>query len=1254
MVPVAVLPAPSLPAPPLPTLPVPPKTDEERIADVATVLSKITHKYQHKALPQVPAKDVLTRRSVLAPLPAPEPLSVIAPPVVSEKLWIAQQRMPPPSSTRTALWPVAPALPSAPLACVTRSSSACRDGDLRIESVGLWKSLSNKRGLWSPPPVRERLWTARRTLPSPKATLLWPAAAALSPVPLAPAARPPRPHCEPLQISSVRLWKPATKKPELWSPPAVREELWTTRRTFPSPRKTLLWPAAVPLSYSPPPPVARPSRAQQADLCISSVELWKPSTEKRVLWTPPPVREMLWTSRRTFPNPKKTVLWPAAPALPSPPLSPVARPFRSQCGDLQISSVELWKPSAGIKQRSEPRGLWESSVSLPKVQKLWTAPRGTPPSPRTTSLWPAAASLPSTPLAPLARPSRSYDDLSISSTELWKSSARTEAHTETSGLWSPPVSPKLWAAPCPPPPPTKTLLWPAGPTLASVPQKSVAERACRSRHRAPLCISSTELWQAAAGRSEKRGLWSPWSGCSGASTTRGLWPHGALQTRAADGLWCMPLHARPTPRRNLVLTLAPSVPIRAARDPRSSSAAPPTASGALWTAALDETPQPATVALWQAPAPARVAATRRAHVARTGGGAIAPAGAGLAGARTTPAAALWTQDAPACHCQLEPAPAPPALWVRPAPAPDRLPIAVSTRPLPSRAFSLAPAPKRRHRRRRSLPPSSSASLPSSPSSSSLPLSSVPADCESSMDGCSLWRRDSPALASPLRWGRPSARVGLWAAENSPVRPLCNVLAASGAHGADAQLWGRNSAPAVFATLPLESLRSHRDTSSATLPAVSEGLWKAHILEEEVVEPQSAPLWAPSSTRRRSAVMWNKEAAAAAASTDRFAHMPNDTARSKKVPSTEALPVFSEDMWKQRVVLPPRPRLWVAATKATGMWDAEGRTLDLARIRPVKRQKALWSEKTASRTTAAEAERTRCVFRPSSEPLAVVGGSLWASPATKAQNGLWKRPAPVRPAAAATPRKAPLWSRDTAHRTTAATPERSAVKKPLPPSVHLKPATGPMWTASRSAAAPAPTLWKRPLRTVAPGPVDLSGPRTPLWNRARASSRTTTAVPIRSAVQKRIPPPSATDEPLPKATGKLWSKPTPPESTGLWKRPAPVAPRRTRPRRSSTLWDRADAARTTTATPERSNPAPRKPTALPLKPATGGMWTPREAQKEAPTPPPSANGLWAAASKLQSIQQKVPVQMAVAVYPPMPLQSGASTPEISPRTLAPAY
>lgn len=470
----------------------------------------------------------------------------------------------------------------------------------------------------------------------------------------------------------------------------------------------------------------------------------------------------------------------------------------------------------------------------------------------------------------------------------------------------------------------------------------------------------------------------------------------------------------------------------------------------------------------------------------------------------------------------------------------------------------------------------------------------------------LWTSSPVETQQPRLW-KPLKKTDekLWTTEGTT--PPLSQIADLKAEGTP--LWSKENsiiAP-IFSDLSLNSLRSKRSIFTKNLPVVEEGLWTKQInllqvsrattglwgVIEEFPKVEVAP--------KRVPMLWNKECIMAPI----FAHLPIDSARSKKGTSSIALPVFTEPMWKKEVSLRAKPGLWRPTPKPTGLWDATAKTKTLAQMSLEKKAKGspLWKKEGARRTTNAMPTITNTAVRlPDKTVLPKAVGGLWKPKITvKPAPQLWARRKSMK--VEKQPVGVLLWARETASRTTEATPERTKVSF-TPSDSPLPKVSGNLWQKETPGGPKG--LWKPPIKTVLSAVLQ---PSTPLWSREKASRRTA-AVPERFALVPKKVFLVQTDPP--RASGALWKPKAQPAPNGLWVKPAVIT---TKPIAICTvLWTAASASRTTSAAPVRST-VPKRVIEEPLPMVSGNMW-----QKETPEKP---KGLWKREIETVGAFQKTP-------------------------------
>lgn len=435
----------------------------------------------------------------------------------------------------------------------------------------------------------------------------------------------------------------------------------------------------------------------------------------------------------------------------------------------------------------------------------------------------------------------------------------------------------------------------------------------------------------------------------------------------------------------------------------------------------------------------------------------------------------------------------------------------------------------------------------------------------------LWRKK---MSEPVI-ERPS--TGLWAmseaAQITPVVPVKSI-----------QLWQKDSMAApMFANLPVESYRPKREPPTVALPVFSGSMWKKEVAlptkpQMWKSEPKSTHLW-DSDSRTKSLArillekantikkpLWTKDQASR--TTEKTPQRsPLATFR---ISNDITLPKASGNLWGTKTAKKQISQLWtppkpvVKAPKPAGTF--------------------LWANGHTSRTTEAVPERTKVAYRPSDDPLPIMTGSLWKPTSTVKKTSLWKR---VIKTVATYPRTsvaAPLWSKELASRTTNARPERSTfVPKKKEVTIILPKASGSLWQPKT--AAPLNELWKVSAKPVILKPLETS----PLWSK-HSASRTTTAIPVRTTIPKRV-----VDSPLAVVLGTLWHQKAAEGLKGLWKRPIKTVATFRQTSAPALLWSKELASRTTTARPSRGPFVPKSISKSHILPAaTGELWQPEPA------------------------------------------------------------
>ncbi|KAI5843362.1 hypothetical protein DFP73DRAFT_606368 [Morchella snyderi] len=478
----------------------------------------------------------------------------------------------------------------------------------------------------------------------------------------------------------------------------------------------------------------------------------------------------------------------------------------------------------------------------------------------------------------------------------------------------------------------------------------------------------------------------------------------------------------------------------------------------------------------------------------------------------------------------------------------------------------------------------------------------------------LWKM---ALTSePLEMVSEVPKIGLWGTDAALV-VVKNVPTKT--------LWQKdNTETPLFADIPLESFRSKKDHSTATLPVFSEGMWK-----KKVALPERPQLWKPIT---KATGLWDANAKTktlAQISLERKAKGAKKPLWSKerasrtttKVPQRSplaivrisddlTLPKATGDLWKPTSPMHQAPVLWTAPKPV------------IQSVKPAKPTAILlWGQGSGSKTTAAVAERTKVPFIPSDAPLAQVSGSLWKPKSADKPIGLWKRPIKTVAVTTVTP-SVPLWTARTASRTTSAVPQRLPVpKKKDTRSIILPLATGSLWQPPKR--TPEKGLWKAP----AP-PTRRPRSASLLWA-SHSAARTTTATPVRTTVPKRL-----IEEPLKTVGGTLWKAPSNEAKKGLWKRTIPTVATY-RKTSTTSLWSKESASRTTSAKPDRAPFVPKviDEKSLTLSPATGDLWMhPSSTTSQTvslwsrPVTPSGGSGVWDARGRTPTLAE---IKLALA-------------------------
>ncbi|KAI5856516.1 hypothetical protein BZA05DRAFT_388836 [Tricharina praecox] len=293
------------------------------------------------------------------------------------------------------------------------------------------------------------------------------------------------------------------------------------------------------------------------------------------------------------------------------------------------------------------------------------------------------------------------------------------------------------------------------------------------------------------------------------------------------------------------------------------------------------------------------------------------------------------------------------------------------------------------------------------------------------------------------------------------------------------------------------------------------LWTAALpVAAPIVTHPPAPLWTAATASRTTTTIPERV----------------ETAPRKK---SDYLPKAIGSLWSVRIVEVKKAKIVLPGA----LWQA-----DAAAFCPVLQK----SSSTSSRSLTVAPPRKLVDDRWK----VVVGGRLWTAEAI---------PVVVAPSLV----KVPLWSKETAERTTDAVPERIATAQ-RKMGGELKKATGSLWN----------------LRDVQVEKAEVVVAAEGLWGSQecyrRAERKSLTAVGVAMA-------------------NRLWNAPVP-KSVVVEDAPSP-------------LWRPATASRTTTAVPERGMPVPRKMVSDPPK-ASGSLWSIRDVEIK-PAKIVVDGGLWQA-------------------------------------------
>jgi len=388
------------------------------------------------------------------------------------------------------------------------------------------------------------------------------------------------------------------------------------------------------------------------------------------------------------------------------------------------------------------------------------------------------------------------------------------------------------------------------------------------------------------------------------------------------------------------------------------------------------------------------------------------------------------------------------------------------------------------------------------------------------------------------------------------------------------------------------------------------LWTAILPANPLPVAAVAPLWTAATASRTTDAVPERVETAPRKKSDSLPKATGSLWANKDITVKKGRVVISGSLWDQRPERLQQPAVKRSASsvviqgvervekeetagvkvKVGGrLWAA---TLPTAAPVVAHAPAPLWTIATASRTTTAVPERVETAPRKKSDHLPKATGSLWSVQNAESKKNevlipgaLWQadasdsRPvlrnatssrtltvAPMKqvdnrwklmvdgklwtmettPAAAPTPVKAPLWSKETTERTTAAVPERVATA-PRNMGIELTKAIGSLWSlrhteaTKEKVAVSTSRLWGSP----------------EYYQRAEEKSSGAVEVAIAS---------------------RLWAVPVPKSAVV----------------QSAPLWIPATAARTTSAIPERGAPVVRK-MSLDLAKASGSLWSIRDVE-----------------------------------------------------------
>jgi membrane protein implicated in regulation of membrane protease activity len=337
--------------------------------------------------------------------------------------------------------------------------------------------------------------------------------------------------------------------------------------------------------------------------------------------------------------------------------------------------------------------------------------------------------------------------------------------------------------------------------------------------------------------------------------------------------------------------------------------------------------------------------------------------------------------------------------------------------------------------------------------------------------------------------------------------------------------------------------------------------------------------------------------------------------------------------------PSKPQLWKPASKSiTGLW----RDADVEQ----KKQKLLWSQKAAKRTTEKKPERHEATYKPSYKPVVKVSGEMWTrqqenekpTSATgwmsRAVNEVKRQVSKEHQWPEMIVRKGKLIvGGSPPQHLEEPTHQRPVLRHSHSSRTLIVETQGPEASVERVEVKIAGRLWN----TRTPSPAPPPAPETPLWA-PETASRTTAAIP--EGISAATTPKKQTFD-LPKVSGSLWNRQQPRDvvvkrgkvvvGSHLWDHAEPVQKPALRSSKSSMtivavemtpgiddakmvevkvagrlwtatapepaeppvvpaspLWTKESAMRTTDAIPERVIPAPRK-ASLDLPKLSGSLW-----------------------------------------------------------------